>query len=350
MKTIFSIYENLSMGGVPAVMRQRARWTEHAATNVFYYQNDRGGLNAMRGIGNLHVYVGIQNHQTNIEQIAARYRPDKIFLYSHYHLGSLLRAYCSEIYFEYHRSDTTSVQSLLKYARSATQIHVPTLWSKRFIEQNSRDPISTKIEIVPNVIDRPGLEESWIATRRMPGRHFIWIGQFGDHKNIADALRIFAGIASAEDPTAQLHVVLSRDWNKDSVRDALNQALTMGIFDRLHLYNDLEPAQIAKLMKMAAASDGLNIVTSKRESYGLSIAESRAFGLVSLATDVGAIGEHVRDGESGLLFPFGDIPTALRKASEFLKNPELRQRLKQGMQLQLEADKKVVEQSRAILA
>lgn len=159
MKTIFSIYENLSMGGVPAVMRQRARWTEHAATNVFYHQNDRGGLNAMRGIGNLHVYVGIQNHQTNIEQIAARYRPDKIFLYSHYHLGSLLRAYCSEIYFEYHRSDTTSVQSLLKYARSATQIHVPTLWSKRFIEQNSRDPISTKIEIVPNVIDRPGLED-----------------------------------------------------------------------------------------------------------------------------------------------------------------------------------------------
>lgn len=338
MKTVLSIYENLSMGGIPAVMRQRARSRGHRVRSILYFQNDRGGAVAFQGISNITLHVGIRNHAANVEDIISEYSPDVIYLYSHYHLAPLLASRCSNLVLEYHRSDLASVQQLGRFARHAAALNVPTEWSKRYVEshvpQEALDRLP--IQVVPNLVDHIDEEEGDVVPLEN-GMHVLWVGQFGEHKNLADALGVFSGL-SRRLPKARLHVVLSREWTKDTVRTALNQAAHLGVFDQVRLYNDLEPRRMAGLIRAIARSGGVNLVTSKRESYGLSIAEGRAYGLPSVSAAVGAIPEHVSDGVSGLLFRFGDVATATEKVFVALTDSKLRRILAAGMAAQHEQD------------
>ena len=60
------------------------------------------------------------------------------------------------------------------------------------------------------------------------------------------------------------------------------------------------------------------------------LSEAGAAGLPLIATDVGAIGEIVRDGESGFLIPVGDGPALEEAVSRLVKDRFLR--LKLGVQ------------------
>jgi glycogen synthase len=75
--------------------------------------------------------------------------------------------------------------------------------------------------------------------------------------------------------------------------------------------------------------DAADIVAlpSRTESFGIVFVEAWANQKPVIAADAGAIPELVRDGENGLLVPFGDVPALAGAIRRLLDDPELAQAL-----------------------
>lgn len=71
----------------------------------------------------------------------------------------------------------------------------------------------------------------------------------------------------------------------------------------------------------------LGVCSSVKEGWGLSAMELAACGVPVVASDVPGLRETVRDKETGLLYPFGDIDALTCKIVSLLESPDLRNRM-----------------------
>jgi glycosyltransferase involved in cell wall biosynthesis len=69
------------------------------------------------------------------------------------------------------------------------------------------------------------------------------------------------------------------------------------------------------------------VLPSFAENLPLSIIEGMASGLAIVATPVGAVGDIVSDGETGLLVKPGDVDGLTEALTRTVTDPELRRRL-----------------------
>lgn len=83
----------------------------------------------------------------------------------------------------------------------------------------------------------------------------------------------------------------------------------------VYVYHDVAPN--SDLLKQLYATADLFALPTFADCFPLVVQEAMAAGLPVVATNVGAIGEAVRDGETGLLISPGDVP-ALGRAIETL--------------------------------
>ena len=88
------------------------------------------------------------------------------------------------------------------------------------------------------------------------------------------------------------------------------------------LYPAVPPVEVAEWI---TAADVI-VVPSRGEGLGLVAVEALACGRPVVASNVGGLPEIVKDGETGLLVPPGDV-AALRGAIERLADDRLRKRL-----------------------
>jgi glycosyltransferase involved in cell wall biosynthesis len=72
------------------------------------------------------------------------------------------------------------------------------------------------------------------------------------------------------------------------------------------------------------------VTSSVKEGWGLTVLESNACGTPSVAADVPGLRDAVRDGESGLLYPHGDIQALGERMIRILGDEGLRRRLSAG--------------------
>ena len=79
----------------------------------------------------------------------------------------------------------------------------------------------------------------------------------------------------------------------------MDHARRLGIEDRIIVREN-----VLEIEEYLQAAD-LALYTSESESFCLSILEAMSFACPSVSTAVGGIPEVVRDGETGLLIPFG---------------------------------------------
>ena len=106
------------------------------------------------------------------------------------------------------------------------------------------------------------------------------------------------------------------------LRDALAQQIQAGgLAERVRLLG--ERRDIPALL--AAADVYLN--TSVSEGLSNSIMEAMAAAVPVLAAAAGGTPELIRDGETGLLFPPGDLAAAVTKLDRLVADPDLRARL-----------------------
>ena len=65
---------------------------------------------------------------------------------------------------------------------------------------------------------------------------------------------------------------------------------------------------------------------SPKEGWGLTNIEANACGTLAVAADADGLRDSVKDGETGLLFPFGDHHTLAKKLIRILRDNELRKK------------------------
>jgi glycosyltransferase involved in cell wall biosynthesis len=101
------------------------------------------------------------------------------------------------------------------------------------------------------------------------------------------------------------------------------RAAELAIDDRVRFLGPLPRDEVLELFRAADAT----LLSSSWENFPHTVVESLAVGTPVVSTDVGGVGEVVRDGGNGLLVPAGD-PDALAAAIDrFFSEPDLPARL-----------------------
>ncbi len=74
----------------------------------------------------------------------------------------------------------------------------------------------------------------------------------------------------------------------------------------------------------------VKVTTSSKEGWGLTVLEANACGTPVIASDVPGLRDAVKNGETGILYPYGDVGALAATIVRFLGDGELRSRLGEG--------------------
>jgi glycosyltransferase involved in cell wall biosynthesis len=142
----------------------------------------------------------------------------------------------------------------------------------------------------------------------------VMVARYGPQKDHPTLLRALASLRQ-------------HPWDLDLIGDGplMEQTETLarelGLDGRVHFLgqrNDVD-------QRLAAAQ--MALLVTNWEGFPLSILEAMRAGLPVVASDVGGVGESVRDGESGYLVPRADVTQLRDRIERLLTDPGLRARL-----------------------
>jgi len=136
------------------------------------------------------------------------------------------------------------------------------------------------------------------------------VSNFRTVKRVRDVIRIYAEV------NRELPSVLVMIGDGPDRPAAEEEARMLGVEGSVSFLGKLD--QIAPLL---AAAD-LFLLPSHSESFGLSALEALASGVPVVGSNAGGLPEVVRDGETGILCPVGDIPGMAAAALQILQNPK----------------------------
>ncbi len=171
------------------------------------------------------------------------------------------------------------------------------------------------IQVIPNFVDPAVYDRSrYTARTAMVLRHgqdarvLVHASNFRPVKRVRDVVRIFARVRSA-----MPSVLVMVGDGPDRV-DAQDEARALGVDDDVSFLGKIDA--VAPIL---AAAD-LFLLPSENESFGLSALEALASGVPVIATRVGGLPEVVRDGETGVLCPVGDVDMMGGAAVDILRD------------------------------
>lgn len=173
----------------------------------------------------------------------------------------------------------------------------------------SRDWVLARTDVPPERVQVavPGVDPRPLASGSAAGARFLTVGPITPAKGYDDLLAALAGL---RDLDWRCQWVGALDLAPGFVDALRKQARALGIADRLDLTGPLSPAALDAVR----ADSDLVVAPSRRESWGMALAEGLAWGLPAVATDVGghpeALGTAADGTLPGALVPLDD-PSAL---------------------------------------
>lgn len=175
-----------------------------------------------------------------------------------------------------------------------------------------------RITVVHCGIDR-GLYAPGTGTKAaMP--ELIYLGRIKRYKSIDHVIRALA-IVRTRVPGCTLTVVGAGD----GVDELRRLAFRLGIGDAVHFAGFVTPAEKVRLLRAAHVA----VNPSVREGWGLTNVEANACGTVCVAADSPGLRDSVLDGQTGLLYPYGDVTALAERIIRILDDPALRHRMEQ---------------------
>ena len=150
------------------------------------------------------------------------------------------------------------------------------------------------------------------------GQHVLFVGRLAAVKGVPLLLEAFARMRSNY-PDACLTLV-----GDGPERAALQaQAATLGLTDSAHFVGYRNEEEVAELLSEA----DMLVLPSFAEGLPVVLMEALASRIPVIATPVAGVSELIRDGETGLLVPPGDIDGLAKALDRLLGDPELCRRL-----------------------
>jgi N-acetyl-alpha-D-glucosaminyl L-malate synthase BshA len=174
--------------------------------------------------------------------------------------------------------------------------------------------IRREIRVIPNFVDifKPS-ENPEVCSRAVlaPGGEKILMhaSNFRPVKRIADVVRTFARVR--DQIPAKLILI----------GDGPERLFIQQLVRELKLNSDVQfMGEQDQLEPLFLCAD-LFLLPSEQESFGLTALEAMNCGVPVIATDIGGLPEVITPGETGYLFPVGDIADMASSAVALLKDP-----------------------------
>jgi glycosyltransferase involved in cell wall biosynthesis len=172
------------------------------------------------------------------------------------------------------------------------------------------------LPIVPNAIDHRLYRQ--LPIERDGGPIIGYLGRIKKYKSVDHLLTAFA-IVRREFPTARLIIVGDGD-----ARAGLEQlAREEGIANSVVFTGYVTPEEKVRWLNRM----DVVVNTSAKEGWGLTVIEANACGAPVVASDVPGLRDSVLDGQTGLLYEYGDIEQLAEKVSLVLRDEHFRSRL-----------------------
>ena len=212
-----------------------------------------------------------------------------------------------EYYYNHQPADDKAIDKLKFWLNqrafhAAAAITVWSSWGRRSLIEDYRvDP--DKIHVIPAGVNL----DLWTTTFRIPKNRpvrILFVG--GDFKRKGGYLLLDAWREYLRD-RSELHLVTQSDIPPEP---------------GTYVYRDLKPNS-PELMQLFAEADIFALPTFA-DTFGIVLVEAGAAGLPVVSTAIAGIPDIVRQGETGLLCPLGDVKGLAGALSDLIDNPEKR--------------------------
>jgi N-acetyl-alpha-D-glucosaminyl L-malate synthase BshA len=173
-----------------------------------------------------------------------------------------------------------------------------------------------RVDVIPNFIDpavySPDRRDETLR-REIAGDAAVLmhISNFRPVKRVRDVVATFAKVRAK---TPAVLVMVGDGPERGSAED---EARKLGVFEDVRFLGRIDA--VAPLLAIA----DVYILTTDRESFGLSALEAMASGVPVVAAGVGGIGEVVEDGFSGALCAVGDTDAMAAASLRLIQDPAL---------------------------
>ncbi len=174
-----------------------------------------------------------------------------------------------------------------------------------------------RIRVIYPGVDTVGL---WPdpAVGRAPEPTFLYVGRLKRYKGVETAVR---AIAWARERGCPLRLDIAGEGDD---RDRLAAVVgRLQLHDAVRLRGFVAEAEKRDLLRRAWAV----VLPSAKEGWGISNVEAAACGTPAVAADRPGLRESVRDGETGLLVPYGDVAALAEALMRLARAPDLVGRL-----------------------
>lgn len=168
------------------------------------------------------------------------------------------------------------------------------------------------VHLVPNGVDH----ERYRPNGRPPPQPplVLSVGRVEPYKHVERVAEAVAGL-----PGVRL-VVVGRGTGLDALARRVRE---LGAGERIELRGFVPEDEKIRLLGDAA----VHAIASDKEGWGITVIEAAACGTPTVATAVPGLRDAVRDGETGLLVPPGDVGAMRAAIARVCHDPDLRGRL-----------------------
>ncbi|HDY86813.1 MAG TPA: glycosyltransferase family 1 protein [bacterium] len=146
----------------------------------------------------------------------------------------------------------------------------------------------------------------------------LYVGRIKRYKSVDVILKVMPEVF-VKIPDARLVIVGSGD----NLPELKRLAQKLGISEKVVFTGFVSMEEKVDWMRRSH----VNVNPSPKEGWGLTNIEANACGTIAVASDADGLRDSVKDGETGLLFPYGDQKNLADKIIQILRNEELRERL-----------------------
>lgn len=190
------------------------------------------------------------------------------------------------------------------------------------ISESTRDDLARRGIARERIsVVRCGLDQAAYAVRTPPearGPVVAFLGRLRKYKGAQHVLRAFPAVLAAV-PEARLDVIGDGPY-----RGALERlAARLGVASRVRFLGALPHAAKVDALNEAQVST----CPSPKEGWGLTVVEANACGAPVVASRSPGLVESVRDGETGILVPHGDVPALAGAVVRLMRDRDARLRM-----------------------